>query len=420
MPDYSFRGVDADGRSRDGVLESQSRDQAVRMLRAQGITPVRLDVVSASPIERRQSPVVAPRGAESSLDKWRGRRKGKVNQSDVLGLTSELSIMLRAGLSLDSALRVLVGMSHKEEVARLVAEILEAVKGGAPMSRALAPHRALFGDFYISMVRSGESGGHLGEVFIRLVEHMERVRKLRESVVSATIYPAILLAVAILSLFVMLGFVVPQFETLFKDMGDALPLPTRFIIELGHFFSNHGVFIFLAVLTVAFALHRWASSPSGRARIQARMLRVPVLGVMILKYNVTQFARSLGTLLGNGVPILSALAIAQDTVGNARIREALLTVSPVMKEGGRMADALRSTGLFEPLALNLIRVGEETGRLDTMMMELARILDDHVETAIKRLLTMLEPILILTLGLMIAAIIVSILMGILAVNDLAV
>ena len=327
--------------------------------------------------------------------------------------------MLRAGLALDNALRVLIEMSHKPSVRTLLETILEDVKGGAPFSRALTAHREHFGDFYINMVRSGEASGQMSQVLERLVSHMERLRALRESVISATLYPAILLGVAVLSLVVMLGFVVPQFEQLFKDMGDALPLPTRIVMLLGQGFRNYGPVLLPFIALVGWLVWRWLRSPAGRAKWQNWLLGLPVLGPLLHKYELTLFARSLGTLLGNGVPLLTALHIATETVGNARLRQPLAKMAPMVKEGTRMVAAMQATQVFEPLAVNLVRVGEETGRIGPMMTELADILNRDVETGIKRALTLLEPILILVLGILIAAIIVSILLGILSVNDLA-
>ena len=328
--------------------------------------------------------------------------------------------MLRAGLALDNALRVLIEMSYKPAVGELLQGILEAVKGGTPLSRALQAHNNLFGDFYINMVRSGEASGQMSGVLDRLVEHLERQRALRESVISATIYPAILVTVAIISLVVMLGFVVPQFEKLFAEMGDALPTPTRIVMGLGKAFTQYGLVMGIAVVVLGWLASRWLRSPAGRIWWQSRLLRLPVVGSIALKYQLTLFSRSLGTLLGNGVPMLTALHIATDTVGNVVLQQSLVRVAPIVKEGGRVVQAFQSTGIFEPLAINLVRVGEETGRVGPMMLELAAILNREVETGIKRLLTLVEPVLILVLGVLIAAIIVSILMGILSVNDLAV
>lgn len=419
MPDFVWRAATAAGKVEEGRLSAPSSAAALKQLRDQGLTPLRID--DAATAGAAASAVDAKASGEGGLAPSKVRQaKGPVTSADVLALTSELAIMLRAGLALDNALRVLIDMSHKPSIAALVQGILDAVKGGTPLSRALAAHRSLFGDFYINMVRSGEVSGQMSAVLDRLVEHMERQRALRDSVISATIYPAILLGVAVLSLIAMLGFVVPQFEKLFTDMGDALPLPTRLVMGLGQAFTHYGLVIGAVVVVGGALLARWFQSPAGRQWWQSRLLRLPLMGRLALKYQLTLFSRSLGTLLGNGVPMLTALHIATETVGNTVLRQALARVAPIVKEGGKVVQAISATGIFEPLAINLIRVGEETGRIGPMMLELSNILNREVETGIKRLLTLVEPVLILVLGVLIAAIIVSILLGILSINDLAV
>lgn len=417
MPDFIWKAATPAGKLEEGRLSAPNSAVALRQLREQGLTPLRVDDAAQA---GSASEAAAP-SVDGVVRQGKTRHaKGPVNAADVLALTSELAIMLRAGLALDNALRVLIDMSHKPSVAMLVRGILEAVKGGTPLSRALAAHRDLFSEFYINMTRSGEVSGQMSAVLDRLVEHMERQRALKESVVSATIYPAILLGVAVLSLVAMLGFVVPQFEKLFTDMGDALPMPTRLVMGMGHIFKSYGLLIALLCAAFVTLLLRFGKSPKGRAWWQARLLRLPLMGPLARKYQLTLFSRSLGTLLGNGVPMLTALHIATDTVSNAALHQALSKVAPIVKEGGRVVQAVSVTGIFEPLAINLIRVGEETGRIGPMMLELSNILNREVEIGIKRLLTLVEPVLILVLGILIAAIIVSILLGILSINDLAV
>jgi general secretion pathway protein F len=418
MPEFVWRAADASGQLTQGQLEAASATAATRQLRERGLVPV--SVSDAASLPAGATATAGPLAARTLPERpWR-RREGPVTQAELLSLTSELAIMLRAGLALANALRVLIDMKLRPPVAAVLQQVLDDVKHGAPLSRALARHEALFGDFYINMVRSGEASGQLAAVLQRLVEHLERLRALRESVISATIYPAILLAVAVVSLFAMLGFVVPQFEKLFTDMGDALPLATRFVMQLGRAFREWGVAAALVLVLAGWWAGRRLRSPAGRQWWQARVLRLPLFGALLHKYQLNLYARTLGTLLGNGVPLLGALHIASGTMGNEVLRERLAGVAPAVKSGGRLVDALAATGIFEPLAINLVRVGEETGRIGQMMLELAAILDREVETGIRRALTLVEPLLIIVLGVLIASIIVSILLGILSINDLAI
>jgi len=418
MADYAFRAARPDGQLVDGRIEAASKELALRQLRGQGFTPIRIDesgTTAAVPLAVATLPA-APATTP-------GRRlffadRGP-DHTDVHALTGELAIMLRAGLSLDRALRVLAGMARKPSVRAMLEDLLTSVKAGKGLSQALLAHQALFGEFYINMVRSGEAGGQLAEVLTRLAEHLERVRALRESVVSALLYPAILVVVAAVSVFLILAFVIPQFESLFTDMGEALPLPTRIIVAAGHVVVDWGWLLALALAAAIVLGRRWLRTPAGRRWRDARLLRLPALGSVVQKFEITRFARSMGTLLGSGVAIVPAIRIASETMDNVCLRAAMTGVVPAIKQGGRMAEALAATGLFTPLALNMVRLGEETGRLDDMLLELARVHDHEVQAGVKRALTLLEPLLILGLGGVIAVIIMSILMGILSINDLA-
>lgn len=423
MSEFTWRAVEASGKVIEGQLVADSVSLAMKQLRERGLIPLRIqdasaNAITSSSISQLGTGHTATNTALGNNPKLKGQ--GPVKHTDILALTSELSIMLRAGLALDNALRVLIEMSHKPSVAVLLQGVLDEVKGGTPLSKALSNNRELFGDFYINMVRSGEASGQMSKVLERLVEHMERLRALRENIISATIYPAILLLVAVLSLVGMLGFVVPQFEKLFTDMGDALPIPTRIVMTLGQIFTEYGLSILVATVLLALVTNRWLRTAHGRRWWQTALLRLPLVGRLLYKYELTLYARALGTLLGNGVPLLTALHIATETVSNLVLRQALVRVPPIVKDGGKVVDALRATQIFEPLAINLVRVGEETGRIGPMMLELANILNREVETGIKRALIMVEPALILILGLLIASIMVSILLGVFSINDLAV
>jgi general secretion pathway protein F len=404
MPYFSYKAVGRDGKGREGVLEADGLELASRQLRAQGLTLLKLEPGTAG-------------GATIKAEKAEGKPPSR---QEVLSMTSELAVMLRAGLPLDRALKVLIDMAVQPQMNLMLNDLLKSVKGGKALSQAMQPYERIFGGFYINMVRSGEAGGQLSEVLDRLVEYLESAKENRDSVVSALIYPAILLVVAVLSIVLMLGFVVPQFETMFEDMGEALPMLTRMVIGAADFIESWGWLLLIVVVGAGFYVRSWASTAQGKASIDQRLLKLPLAGGIVFEFEVAKFARTVGTLLGNGVSLLKAISIAIDTVDNTVIKEGLQVLPPAVKSGKRMSVALDETDMFTPMVIQMIRVGEESGSLDKMMLELARIFDNHVQSGVKRLLTLLEPILILTMGFMIAVIIISILMGILSVNDLAI
>ncbi len=414
MPEFDWRAVEPSGRATQGRIEAASADHALRELKSRGLVPLAVEAALAGGAAR---PPAAPATATSASASWFTRRG--IGAADVLASTHELAVMLRAGLPLAYALRVLVDMSAKPPVQALLREVLDDVKGGAPLSRALARHDAQFDHFYVQMVRAGEAAGQLPGALERLAEHLTRKAKLRESVISAATYPAILAAVAVLSLVGMMGFVIPQFEKLFADMGDAVPLATRVVLALSHHVRDWGWLWLVAAVLVGAALSAWRRTPAGQLRWQQGLLRLPLLGPLLGRAQLSLFTRTLGTLVGNGVPLLSALEIAVDTVSSLPLQQGLRRMVLPVKSGTRLTQALSDSRLFEPLAVNLVRVGEETGRLGQMLLEYARVSDERVEAGLKRLLTLLEPLLIVVLGVLIAGIIVSILLGILSVNEIA-
>ena len=397
MAQFQYRAVGRDGRTRDGVIEAEREDAAARQLRAQGLTPLRL-VSGSAAAERRGKPV---------------------NREDVRALTHELAVLLRSGLALDRSLRVLAEMAQKPALAQLLADVLKDVKGGKALSTALEGHGRLFGGFYISMVRAGEASGQLDDVLERLAGYLQEAKATRDSVISALIYPAILLVVAVLSIVLMLGFVVPQFESLFADMGEALPALTRLVLAAADAIAAWGWLLALVVVAATLLFRRWAATPEGRLSLDRRTLGLPLAGPLVFEFEMSKFARTAGTLLGNGVGMLRAISIASSTVHNRALAAALEALPPAVKAGRRISSALDETGLFTPMVIQMVRVGEESGRLDALFLELARVFDEHVQAGVRRSLTLLEPVLILFMGFVIAVIIIAILMGILSVNDLA-
>jgi len=404
MASFSYKAISAQGKTIQGAIAADRIELASRELRSQGLTLLSLE----------------PTGESSVATRDQAGRGGGVGSDDVLAMTRELAVLLRAGLPIDRALKVMIEMAGHARLRELLQELLASVKAGKGLSQALQSYPGVFNTFYINMVRSGEASGHLGDVLTRLAEYLTNAKAVRSSVVSALIYPAILLTVAVLSIFGMLGFVVPQFETLFNDMGDALPVLTRAVISAGEFLKSYGWLVLLLCVAIVLFLRNWLRSTGGRAKFDERLLGLPLLGQVVFKYEVSKFAKTVGTLMGNGVSLLQSIAIAVETVDNSFIKKSLSVLGPAVKRGQRMSVALEEAKVFSPLVIQMVRVGEESGSLDQMMTELAKVYDEEVQAGVKRSLILLEPILILIMGGTIALVIIAILMGIMSVNDLAV
>ena len=432
MANFQYRAVSSAGTVSSGVITASDEGAALQALRTKQLRVLSLEASNGMPSDR-QSAEVDRSGAVLLLDEnavrvalqklsrndVSARRRKKVSEDDVMRLSTELGVLLTAGLPLDKAMRVQIDSTGEGPWRDTLLSCLDSLKSGKSFSAALEGFPSVFAPFYVNMVRSGEASGNLARVLTDLGAFLERKKALRASVVSALTYPLILLSVATLSVFIMLGFVVPEFEALFNDMGDSLPVLTRIIVALGEAVSEWGwVLLALATLVLCF-LRRWLRQPAGVVWRDRQALTMPLMGRVVVKYEVARFARTLGTLLHNGVTMLKAVDIAVATVGNTLVRGSLAELAPAIKRGGRLSHALDAR-IFSPAALQMIRVGEESGNLDTMLLELARVHETDVEAGIKRVLALLEPALILGMGGVIAVIIMGILMGILSVNTLVV
>ncbi len=415
MPIYRYKAVNASGTVAVGELEAANESEIVDRLRDQGLMPMQ--------VARAAGGAVGGNGAAAAAaGAPRSRRRlfaaKSVTRDNVLALTRELATLLRAGLPLDRALEILISLADAPPVATLLQGIRDDVRGGKALSQALDARREVFGRFYVNIIRAGEAGGALGTVLSRLADTMERNKELRESVVSALIYPTILVSVAVLSLMLILAYVVPQFEQTFAQAGKALPLPTQVVIFLGTFVKQWWWAIAAFVVLCAIWMRRRLRDPVVRGRWDARLLRAPLLGDVITKVETARFARTLSTLLANGVTLLSGLAIVRDTLGNSVLANALDGVVARLREGKGFARPLGDTGIYPKLAVQMILVGEESGRLEEMLNRVAEIYDREVAMAIKRFLAVLEPALILSLAVMIGAIVFSILIGVMGMSEL--
>jgi general secretion pathway protein F len=406
MPLYRYKAVSAAGDVATGELDAANEAEIVDRLRDQGLMPMQIGVATGA---------VAARGAKPRRRLFASKH---VTHDQLIGITRELATLLNAGLPLDRALEMLIGLALSPPVAALLQGIRDDVRGGKALSQALDARREVFSRFYVNIVRAGEAGGATGPVLQRLAETMERNKELRENVKSALIYPTILIGVAAVSVVVLLIFVVPQFEQTFSQAGKALPLPTAIVVALGAFFRHWWWAVLAGIVLAVLLLRGRMKKPAVKRRWDARVLRWPLVGDLVTKVEVARFARTLATLLRNGVTLLSGLAIVKETMGNVILASALDGVIARLREGKGFGRPLAETGLYPRLASQLILVGEESGRLEEMLGRVADIYDREVQLAIRRFLAILEPALILTLAVLIGGIVFSILLGVMGMSEL--
>ncbi len=404
MPLYAYKAVNSQGDTEEGVKNASDQQSLLLELQNQGYIPIRIE----------------PARDKTFLGFKIGSAATRLSHKEIGLLTGELATLLESGLPLDRSLQVLIQLTEdNDKLGKLIAQVLEKVKGGASLADALESQLGVFSRFYLNMIRAGEMGGNLGDVLRRLAEYLERSRELRDSVTTAMIYPAILLIMSLASLFVMLTFVVPQFSEMFASSGQALPLPTQIVVALAEGLQSYWWVLLLLALGVSSYMKAQLADPDRKKVWDGRFLTMPLFGNIVMSMETANLSRTLGTLLGNGVSILKALGIVRETVSNTVIADLLEQAEQQLKEGRNMSEVLLQSERFPKLAVQMIKMGEETGRLEEMLLRVADIYDKQLRTAIQRMLALLEPALIISLGLMIAGIIVSILLAILSVNDLA-
>ncbi len=404
MARFKYKAVNADGEVVEGVLEAGSREQVIERLKGEGNVPIRADEMAPE----------ASSGPRRSL-----RISRKVTSKDITMLTRQLATLLRAKLPIDRALAILRDMAPDGPVRSLVDDTLESVRGGATMADTIAKHEGLFPSYFVGMVRAGEAGGALDTVFTRLADTLARAENLRESVKSALTYPAIVLLMALGSLVVLFIYVIPEFRPLFEQAGGAIPLSTQVIFWVSDAAGAYGVWALVILLLVLLAIRADSQRPEGRLRWDAWLLGLPLLGDLIVKVEVSRFARVLAMLLSNGVSMLNALSIAVETTANRAVGQRLSGLGARISKGEALAGALSQAGLFPNLAVQLIHAGEESGELEDMLFQVAEIFDGEVERSIQRMLSLLVPAVTIGLGVLVAGIIGSILVAILGTYDVA-
>ncbi len=411
MGRFRYRAVAASGELVEGEMDAASQATVIERLRGKGHLPLAADEVVAASGRRRRMTIM----------QWLRQPvlgQTRVSRRDVAMMTRELATLLEAGLTLDQSLTLLIELAAGEPLETLLADLLERIQGGSSLANALAQHQKLFPRVYVSMVRAGETGGALREVLGRLARYLDEAEALREQVKSALVYPVLLLILAAVSIVILLTVVLPQFTPLFENAGAQLPWLTRAVMAVGDSVQRYWWIMLLAGLGAVWVARRQLRRPARRAQVDRWLLRLPLLGDLLAKIDTARFARALGTLLANGVPPLTALAIVQDALANATLRRALADAATAMKDGGGLAAPLGRSGVFPRLAVHLLGVGEESGQLDPMLLKIAEVFDRDVRSTIERLMALLVPVLTIALGAIVAVIITSVLMAIFSAYDL--
>ena len=403
MARFQYQALSGIGELVEGEIDGSDVNSVIARLNEQALLPI-------SATEKHE-------GAGRGLDLSFGRR-GAFRRGDLPLFVQQLTRLLKASLPLDRALDILTTLLEDNRSRRIVRKLLERVRDGATLAEAMALEKDAFPSVCVSMVRAGEEGGALRQVLTRVGEFLVRSEAMRQKVISALIYPAILMLVATASVLLVLTFVLPQFEAMFQDAGSKLPAATRLVMAASKALREDWWVLLLAIALGAGGLQVLLRRPGVIALRDRVSLRLPILGGLLTRFEAARFTRSLGVLLANGVPASRALALAGGTVGNRVFTEAIETLAARFKEGEGLAAALERTGCFPSLAIQLIQIGEETGRLDDMLQEIADIYDQEVERALERLLALLVPGITICMGVVVALIMAAVMTAMISINDL--
>ena len=399
MATFFYRAVASDGKLRTGRLHGDTDRIVARELRKQGLTPVYVGVAPQKSVELKLPAFL------------RG------NRQDVLFFTQELSTLLNAGVPLDRALSITAELTERASFRAIVLDVLRVLKGGKSLADSLATHGEYFSDLYINMVRAGEASGSLAVIFERLSEFERSRNDLRNYIISSMIYPALLCLVGLVSIIILLTFVVPRFASLFEDSHMEMPLPTQIMLQVSNTVKTWWWVVALVLAAIGAALRLYISTIKGRLRWDAWRLKLPLLGDTLRKAETARFARAMGTLVANTVPLVQSIAISGGILNNRFIARGLEAVSQGVKRGEGIAAPLTKVAVFPPLAGHLLTVGEETGRLDAMFNRMADIYEEDTRASIKRFTAIFEPLVILVMGVIVGGFILSILVAITSIND---
>ena len=385
MPTFTYTARAVNGELKTATIDAPSREEVVAQLRRQRMSVVKVDEESAK----------------------KSKTRGSIKMRDIVIFTRQFSTMINAGLPLVQALDILAKQTENKVLSEVTRAVVFDVESGHTVADALAKHPNAFSDLYVNMVAAGEAGGILDTILMRLATFMEKNDALVRKVKGAMIYPGVIMSVAVIAICVLLIFVIPVFESMFGSVGLALPLPTRIVIGLSRFLKGYWYLIGGGIVGTFVLVKRYYASPNGKLQIDKAMLKVPVLGDVLRKSAVSRFTRTLGTLISSGVSILDGLEITAKTAGNRVIQDAIMASRASIAGGDTIAAPLQKSAVFPPMVISMIAVGEQTGGLDEMLSKIADFYDEEVDAAVSGLLSLLEPIMIVFLGVVVGGMVVA-------------
>lgn len=405
MPEFAYKATDNMGKIVEGLMEAPEERDVIGKLQSLGYIPIKIKHPSKA------------RNFSLEIDLMSIFRR--ISSKDVMRFTQQLSTLISAGLPLDKSLSIIVELTEKREFEEVISNVLSGIQGGSSFADALAKHPKVFSKLYVNMIRAGEAGGVLDMILERLVDFLESSQELREYIASAMLYPILLTGVCGLTIVILLAFVIPKFSAMFEDVGGSIPASAQLLLTMSEFVKGYWWLMVGVIGGIYFGVKKYLATENGSLKWDEIKLKLVMIKSLVQKIEVARFARTLGTLIRSGVPILQSLNIVKETIGNMVIARSLTGIHEGIKEGEGISKPLKTAKTFPSLAIHMITVGEETGRLDEMLLKVADTYDQDVRNAIKRLISLLEPCLILFMAFVVGSIVITMLLAIISVNEIS-
>jgi len=402
MPEFLYKATTLKGETVEGLMDGKDEASIIQGLHRLGYIPIRISLAQIKGSSFRLTSILPKR----------------VGIKDLLVFTQEFSTLISAGLPMDRSLNILSSLTENEKLRETTKEILTQIEGGSSLAEALSQHPRIFSRLYVNMVKAGESGGFLEKILSRLAQYLQSVKEIKEYLISVMIYPLFLTIVSGLSVAILVTFVIPRFAKIFSDMGQAIPVPTQIMLFISHLVRSYWWAGLGIIALIYLGLKIYTKQEERKVTWDRFKLRWVAIGEIIKKVEVARFSRTLGTLLQSGVSILPALSLAKEISQNRVISRSIAHVHDRLREGKAISKSLEETGVFPPLAVHMIGVGEETGRLDEMLIKVAETYEENVQSSIKRFVSLLEPLIILSMGLIVGFIVISMLLAIFSINEI--